>query len=132
MKPTKRQITYLQSFGKSFKPVRKYDSRAIKKWITSCTGLPHYAAFKREYAERRKEQNNEVLKIFKTASCGPTVCAPIDCGIDMVTINQLNRNILMKSVQCGNTMSFMQFIGRSLRVFEVNFESMENPEQVEC
>lgn len=124
MKPTKRQITYLQSFEKAFNPVRKYDGRAIKKWITSCTGLPHYAAFKREYAERRKEQNNEVLKIFKTASCGPTVCAPIDCGIDMVTVNQLN-GLFFKNytVTIENNGRFVNY---------TNFESMENPEKVEC
>ncbi len=90
MKPTKRDKTYLQSFGKAFtrKPVGD-DMNALCKALMS---------------------EAESIKRL-----GITI-APIDCGIDMVTVNQLNR------IFC------CEF--RNKRA--INFESMENPEQVEC
>ncbi len=93
MKPTKRQITYLQSFGKAFKPV---------EMNPLCKAL---------WSERDSIKRLSVM------------IAPIDCGIDMITINQQIRDAIKNRLIIITDESKKGF---------TNFESMENPELVEC
>ncbi len=97
MKPTKRDKTYLQSFGKAFtrKPVGD-DMNALCKALMS-----------------------EAESIKRLG----VMIAPIDCGIDMVTINQQIRDAIKNRLIIITDESKKEF---------TNFESMENPEQVEC
>lgn len=131
MKPTKRQITYLQSFNNAFKPVRKSNQDAIKVWLDSFikhdkqnSNIPYLSD---NIFGLTTDKVREII-VHKTTTPGPTMCTPVDCGIDMITMNQLNRAII--NAECDRR--FKETKEEYLENSRVNFSSIKNPERVEC
>ncbi len=132
MKPTKRDKTYLQSFGKAFKPVRKYNQMAFITAIGAIHAqVAQINAIKNSIGHKHIPENGgDIVKvniptgsIVKPKEWIMSDIAPIDCGIDMVTVNQQIRDAIKNRLIIITDESKKEF---------TNLESMKNPERVEC